>query len=50
MAKKKMGGKVVREAVWEFRAADESDIAAELIKDWKGCAEKVSSVKEKGKH
>ena len=49
MAKKEMGGKVVREAAWEFKVSDERDVAAELVKDWQGGAEEVSSVEEKGK-
>ena len=49
MAKKEMGGKVVWEAVWEFKISGERDVAAELVKNWQGCAEEVSSVEEKGK-
>ena len=47
MAKKEMGGKVVWEAGGKFKIADESNEAAKLIKDWQGCAEKMSSIKEK---
>ena len=49
MANKEMSGKVVRETAGKFKIAGESDIAAELIKDWQGCAEKMSSIKEKRK-
>ena len=47
MAKKEMGGKVVWEAGGKFKVADESNEAAELIKDWQGCAKEVNSIKEK---
>ena len=49
MSKKEMGGKVVREAGWEIKISGERDVAAELVKDWQGCAEEMSSVEEKGK-
>ena len=49
MAEKEMGGKVVRETAWEFKVSDERDVAAELVKNWQGGAEEVSSAEEKGK-
>ena len=49
MAEKEMGGKVVRETAWEFKVSDERDVAAELVEDWQGCAEDMSSVDEQGK-
>ena len=45
-----MDWKVGGEAVWEFSVADELDIAAQLIQNWQGCAEKVFSIEEQGKH
>ena len=45
-----MDWKVRGETDWEFRVAGEPDEATELIEDWQGCAEKVFSIEEKGKH
>ena len=38
MAKKEMSGKVVRKAAGKFKIADKTKVAAELIKNWQGCA------------
>ena len=49
MAKKEMSREMLWEAAWEFKISDERDVAAELVEDWQGGAEEVSSIEEKGK-